>query len=266
MIVSIGDNIKWEKSENVIPLYKLALRWPHDFPAVICFHIHEKDISLYECIKYSQDVENRTLCKLFRITENHSYEKLLAKMPNLFFRWQEVDAVEGNHPEYRRVREELSKNKTDIQFATSDNISAVVAGLLFFLSKFEKFISPILFDYVAQEHGRRAVLTDKLYKEIDVTPLEKKQLYPDIQFEFNEEQPLTVFEKAKLFISKCAIKNKCDKLLALIELDRRFPELTSAEVGSLLPANKDAVILEESMEKHCLRLRKEAYKYSNIKI
>lgn len=261
-MISHYFGVKWEKSESLISLPDLALRWSLDAPLKIAISIHNDGLKLYEWKEGSKDIHGEVINKILLLEKTKQYGELVQLMPHIVFRMEEVGAIEKERPEYTITSTDKGNN-VSLRNATAKNLPLVVPNTLFAITNYKEYQSKFFDEIFCADVGVELCVVDKIFEEANLEPLAENFLCSPIGVP-QKKTPLTTFELAQQFIAKCQVKSQADRYLAVIELDKRFPALTRREIGELLPANPGAAIEPESAEKQCDRLRSATYKYRDL--
>lgn len=206
---------------------------------------------------YMQDGDNVHHIRQIDVRELHI--DLVGLMPNIVFRFKDVELIEKDHPHYRAVRFD-SNDIEDITFTTDNNISTVIPVMLYI--KNSMFGLP-LGDKTRNLDNEMMGILDETLRRNNIKKLNIDRIYPQFIRKHEDHKPLTTLELAQEFLKMLPPKSRCDKFLALLEIDKRFPGLSHDQIAILFPPPREPSDAE-SFTKHAYRMRKEARKYQKI--
>lgn len=252
-------NEKYVATSDIIGIASLALRWPYRAVHKIPLQIFTGYLNIYKWHEELQLPDGRKIHRISLVNANKSTHNLASMMPNLVFCLQEIETIENNHSHYTATRPP-KEHENKLLIATNDNIHDAVNTILNLCEYIAKFEST--HDHGTVENlilnGLHKIITHGVAHYIDTN-----NIFPVFSKSYEQNKTLTTFDLAKEFVKRCAPQTRGDELLALLEVDRRFPGLTQDQIASLFPP-PSRTENSESLVKHVYRLRSAAYKYQKI--
>ena len=258
-MISLARGERYEYAQNLICISQLALRWPYFSVLKIPYQVCKGKLPIYAwheelCMRDTDNVHH--ICQI-DIKDNSI--DLVQYMPNIVFLIQDVENIEKENPHYRAMKYS-DEDITNITFTTENNISTIIPIII--RMKGYMFCLPLGENERSLDDDMKRLLDIMLQKN-NIENLDSDKIYPFFIKKHENHKPLTTLELAQEFLKRLPPKTRCDQLLALLEIDKRFPGLSQDQIAILFPPPKGAE-QAESFTKHGYRMRKEAQKYQKV--
>lgn len=263
---TLDDSEKWATTADVICLAELALRWPYQAILKITYELYFIDreiLKLYERRDEALTADGQKFHLLREAQYSDDIGVLIQKIPQMLFLREAVEHVERERPEYKATKS-LKDEDNSLCLATKDNLHKILPHILWVWHKnysTNDDYRSILINI--QKENSNTSISDLLKCPSELLEKMPEHLFPDFISDFNSRKSITLVDLAKEFLTLCNIKKDSDKLLALIEIDKRFPGLSNKEIGQIFPPPSGTED-PDSIEKSGYRLRSEAGKYKKI--
>ena len=267
-MIAIHEGAKFIRANELIPMYNLILRWP--FQSIFKLPVHmrhsqiNKRLRAYELLEKSWTVEKKTFYHIKEIGWP-DFNTYYSKLEKIVFLLSEVESIEEASPEYRAYRD-LVEGEYDFYLSNPENMNVVIS-LIFYVCNHNGLDSMNLMR--CRNLVVMAVRDGKLDGIVNEYCTDEGSFYPPQLECFATVKPLTLLEKAQNFVAQRPPKKKNERLLLLLELERRFPELRREDVGRLLYYNEELKVIgegiqPESYSKRYNRAQIDAYIYRNL--
>lgn len=257
---------KWVATSDVLSLAELALRWRYHAIFKIPYQLHptgDSPFALYSWKSEASTAKGQKFHNIMPVYAQTKLEVLLQQIPSLLVLREDVENRERENPEYLASRP-LMEREHPLLLAAQDNLHELLPCILLAWHKHaarkKEFLREIR---EFNQSGPSPFITNMLSCPEELLRMVPEQLFPNFRLDFEARTAFTTVELAQQFLKLCSIKKESDRLLALIEVDKRFPGLSGKEIAQLFPP-PSGTQEAESLEKRAYRLRKEAYKYANI--
>lgn len=252
-------NEKYVATSDIIGIASLALRWPYRAVHKIPLQIFTGYLNIYKWHEELQLPDGRKTHRISLVNVNNSAHNLASMMPNIVFFLHEIEAIENIHHHYTATRPK-KEHENEILISTNDNIHDSVNAILNlceYIAKSEPRYNHRIVEILILD-GLHKIITQGVAHSIDIN-----NIFPVFSKNYEQNKTLTTFDLAREFVKLCAPQIRSDELLALLEVDRRFPGLTHEQIATLFPPPSRTDV-PESLAKHGYRLRATAYKYQKI--
>lgn len=266
-MIAKSEDAKFVRSNELIPMYNLILRWP--FQSIFKIPIHmsrssDSKLRAYELLDKSCTVEKEIFYHIKEIRKS-DFHSFYLKLDKIVFLLGEVESIEENYPEYKAFRDPV-EGEYDFYLSTPENMNIVIP-LIFYISRHDR---PEYMNFMlCRALLMMAVKDGQIDDIINEYKIDESRVYPPQLEYFATVKPLTLLEKAQKFVAQRPANKKNERLLLLLELERRFPELRREDVGRLLYYNAELKAAEEGIQRESYsrryyRAQEDAYIYRNL--
>lgn len=266
-MIAKSEDAKFVRSNELIPMYNLILRWPFQSIFKIPIHMSHSsgnNLRAYELLEKSYTVEKEIFYHIKEIKKS-DFHSFYLKLDKIVFLLGDIESIEKDYPEYKAFRDPV-EGEYDFYLSTPENMGIVIP-LIFYISNHGglKHLNSML----CRSLVTMAVKNGQIDDIVNEYNINESSLYPPQLECFATVKPLTLLEKAQTFVAQRPAMKKNERLLLLLELERRFPELRREDVGRLLYYNEelkltDEGIQPESYSRRYYRAQADAYIYRNL--